>query len=303
MREIKDLKSKIPLLLGAIVILLLALFKCTSCSQVSDSEEETQFAIEGQTEEGFEDGTYCADVNYYNPNTSTDKTYTLEVEVSNNEVVQINWGNGGWLDEDHFSAPTLDENGSCSFTSDRGYDYTVEITGRNCSNLDSQDKYRSKNLPKYTFEEATEILNMTQEEIEECDNYEEGELLSENDLGLLKNYLKGIRVYLREMRELDGDYTSVEDIKQSQRNLQNEINEGYIIGMQTHSMGELKYTTVKIRKRGVVYLFEVQGNSECTMGTARFDENKSGWQMVYIKQYPDRDEFSGHYMRIIERGI
>jgi hypothetical protein len=275
------------------------LFLLSSCGNSSDEE----YPIEGQTEEGFEDGTYCADVNYYNPNTSTDKTYTLEVEVSNNEVVQINWGNGGWLDEDHFSAPTLDENGSCSFTSDRGYDYTVEITGRNCSNLDSQDKYRSKNLPKYTFEEATDLLNMTQEEIEECDTYEEGELLSENDLGLLKNYLKGIRVYLREMRELDEDYTSVEDIKQSQRNLQNEINEGYIIGMQTHSMGELKYTTVKIRKRGIVYLFEVQGNSECTMGTARFDENKSGWQMVYIKQYPDRDEFSGHYMRIIERGV
>jgi hypothetical protein len=280
-------------------LFILSLGLISSCGNSSDEE----YPIEGQTEEGFEDGTYCADVNYYNPNTSTDKTYTLEVEVSNNEVVQINWGNGGWLDEDHFSAPTLDENGSCSFTSDRGYDYTVEITGRNCSNLDSQDKYRSKNLPKYTFEEATEILNMTQEEIEECDTYEEGELLSENDLGILKNYLKGIRVYLREMRELDGDYTSLEDIKQSQRNLQNEINEGYIIGMQTHSMGELKYTTVKIRKRGIVYLFEVQGNSECTMGTARFDENKSGWQMVYIKQYPDRDEFSGHYMRIIERGI
>jgi hypothetical protein len=284
-------------------IICLSIYSCSGNSNEYEDEFSDEYPIEGQSAEGFEDGTYCADVNYYNPNTSTDKTYTLEVEVSNNEVVQINWGNGGWLDEDHFSAPTLDENGSCSFTSDRGYDYTVEITGRNCSNLDSQDKYRSKNLPKYTFEEATDLLNMTQEEIEECDTYEEGELLSENDLGLLKNYLKGIRVYLREMRELDGDYTSVEDIKQSQRNLQNEINEGYIIGMQTHSMGELKYTTVKIRKRGIVYLFEVQGNSECTMGTARFDENKSGWQMVYIKQYPDRDEFSGHYMRIIERGV
>jgi hypothetical protein len=284
-------------------IICLSIYSCSGNSNEYEDEFSDEYLIEGQSADGFEDGTYCADVTYYNPNTGTENTYTLEVEVYNNEVTQINWNNGGWLDEDHFSAPVLDENGSCSFTSDKGYDYTVEITGKNCSNADSEGKYRSKNLPKYTFEEAVDLLNMTQEEIEECDSYEEGELLSENDLGLLKNYLKGIRVYLREMRELDGDYTSVEDIKQSQRNLQNEINEGYLIGMQTHSMGELKYTTVKIKKRGIVYLFEVQGNSECTMGTARFDENKTGWQMVYIKQYPDRDEYSGHYMRIIERGI
>jgi hypothetical protein len=303
MSKIINLKRKLLFITGAIIILLLFLFQCSACSHENNTEEDTIFGIEGQSAEGFEDGAYCADVTYYNPNTGTENTYTLEVEVYNNEVTQINWNNGGWLDEDHFSAPVLDENGSCSFTSDKGYDYTVEITGKNCSNLDSEDKYRSKNLPKYTFEEAVDLLNMTQEEIEECDSYEEGELLSENDLGILKNYLKGIRVYLREMKELDGDYTSVEDIKQSQRKLQQEINEGYIIGLQSHTMGGLRYTTVKIKKRGIVYLFEVQGNSECTMGTARFDENKTGWQMVYIKQYPDRDEYSGHYMRIIERGI
>jgi hypothetical protein len=259
--------------------------------------------IDGQTDEGFEDGTYCAEVNYYNPNTGTSSTYTLEVEVYNNEVVQINWNNGGWLDEDHFTASSLDEYGTCSFTSYNGYDYTVEIVGKNCSFLDSKDEMRSLSLPKYTFEQASSILNMTQQEINECDICDEDELLSENDFNILKDYLDGLRIYLKEMRELDDEYKSIDDIKRAQRKMQNEINEGYIISKRTHSFGENRNTTLKIRKRGIVYLLEVQGNSECTMGTAIFDENNLGWQMVYIKQYPDRDEFNGHYMRIIEKSI
>lgn len=35
------------------------------------------------------------------------------------------------------------------------------------------------------------------------------------------------------------------------------------------------------------------------MGTAIFDENNYDWQLVYIKQYPDKESYSGHYMRII----
>ena len=88
------------------------------------------------SEDGYEDGTYCADVSYYNPNTGTSNMYTLEVEVENNEVVQINWGNGGWMDEDHFSAQDLDGTGYCSFSSDKGYDYTVQITGQDCGGTD-----------------------------------------------------------------------------------------------------------------------------------------------------------------------
>ncbi|MFZ9587210.1 MAG: hypothetical protein ACO29U_06380 [Crocinitomicaceae bacterium] len=115
--------------------LFLFLFVFASCGN-SGSSSDDEFFIEGQTEEGFEDGTYCADVTYHNPNTGTEHTYTLEVEVYNNEVTQINWSNGGWLDEDHFSAEQLDSNGSCSFTSDKGYEYTIQITGRNCDFTD-----------------------------------------------------------------------------------------------------------------------------------------------------------------------
>lgn len=94
------------------------------------------------SEDGFENGTYCAEVDYYNPNTGTRSTYTLEVEVENDEMVKIYWGNGGWLDEDHFTAEELDEDGYCSFTSDKGYEYEVQITGRDCN---STDEYSFQN--------------------------------------------------------------------------------------------------------------------------------------------------------------
>ena len=60
----------------------------------------------------------------------------MEVEVEGNELVKIYWSNGGWLDEDHFYAQELDENGTCSFTSDKGYEYDIEITGKDCGYTD-----------------------------------------------------------------------------------------------------------------------------------------------------------------------
>ncbi|MDY0216528.1 MAG: hypothetical protein RBS19_06205 [Bacteroidales bacterium] len=47
----------------------------------------------------YYDGTCCADVEYYNSNTGTNNTFTLEVEVENNELITIYWSNGGWIDE------------------------------------------------------------------------------------------------------------------------------------------------------------------------------------------------------------
>ena len=111
-------------------IISLGLF--SSCGNSSDEEYDS----EEQAVDGYEDGTYCANVDYYNPNTGTSNTYTLEVEVEDNQVTQIYWGNGGWMDEDHFYAQDLDDNGYCSFSSDKGYDYTIQITGQDCGYTD-----------------------------------------------------------------------------------------------------------------------------------------------------------------------
>ena len=104
-----------------ITFILLALTTLTRCGGSG-----------GYVEDNYEDGTYCADVTYYNPNTGTNNTYTLEVEVESNELTTIYWGNGGWLDEDHFFPEALDESGYCSFTSDKGYEYEIQIIGNEC---------------------------------------------------------------------------------------------------------------------------------------------------------------------------
>ncbi len=135
--------------------LIMLVFVLASCGSSNSEESEVEYAIEGQTADGFEDGTYCADVTYYNPNTGTSNDYTLEVEVSGNEVTQINWGNGGWMDEDHFYAEELDSDGTCSFTSDKGYEYTVQITGRDCG---------------YTDESSFEDDVQEDEEVSTCPN-------------------------------------------------------------------------------------------------------------------------------------
>lgn len=83
-------------------------------------------------ENGYADGTYCAKIDYYNPKTSTRNSYTLEVEIEDNNLVTIYWSNGGQLDEDHFSSEYIGE-GSCSITSDKGYEYEIEIIGQNCA--------------------------------------------------------------------------------------------------------------------------------------------------------------------------
>lgn len=101
-----------------------------SCVSVTAEDEDA----DGDEDLQYPDGLYCATVNYYNPNTGTSSTYTLEVEVENEELTTIYWPNGGWLDATHFDPPDISD-GDAEFTSDRGYDYEVEIIGEaeNCN--------------------------------------------------------------------------------------------------------------------------------------------------------------------------
>ena len=122
-----------------ISLFLFSLFLCNVGCNNSGSIDRSEKIDEYYTEnDEYEDGTYCAEVTYYNPNTETRNTYTLEVEVEDNELVKIYWGNGGWLDEDHFYAQEIDESGTCSFTSDKGYQYDIEITGTDCGYTDEK---------------------------------------------------------------------------------------------------------------------------------------------------------------------
>ena len=81
---------------------------------------------EGSIDEGYPNGIYDAIIHVYNPNTKHNATYTLEVELENEELIKIYWNNGGWLDDSHFSPVDISED-SASFIDDRGYRYSVEL--------------------------------------------------------------------------------------------------------------------------------------------------------------------------------
>jgi hypothetical protein len=264
-----------------IVVLSLLLFK----KDGSIPTDETEYLIAGQTEDGFEDGTYCAEVEYYNPNTGTHSPYELEVEVSGNQVVQINFGNGGWLDTDHFSPEDLDSDGQCTIVSDRNYEYTIQLVEKdgNCRQDDIPEEEEPEVL--FSLQQCAQIYNMSKSE--------------------LNKYMRDFNVgpneqYTEEMCESMGNYIQeIRKLNQKWGKTQNEIKNGYITNITRRSAFGVTSQVVTIQKNGIVYQLEVRGSEECTMGTAIFDETNYDWQLVYIKQYPDRESYSGHYMRII----
>lgn len=73
-----------------------------------------------------EDGKYCAEVEYYNPKTGKESTYTLQVQIEEEQLIKIYFNNGGWLDDSHFE-PTYIIDGNGDFTSYEGKEYKVKI--------------------------------------------------------------------------------------------------------------------------------------------------------------------------------
>ncbi|MFY7938728.1 MAG: hypothetical protein ACOVOQ_15225 [Flavobacterium sp.] len=98
-------------------------------------ENDTYDEVVNEDEESYSDNTYCADVEYYNPDTGFRNSYTLNVDVENNEVVKIHFSSG-WLDDSEFSSEALDSNGSCSITCYDGRQFDIQITGSECSFTD-----------------------------------------------------------------------------------------------------------------------------------------------------------------------
>lgn len=108
----------------------------TSCSQASNEEYEVtsdeyfydeEIESDEVQDEGYEDGTYSASVDYFNPETGYSATYTLDVEVVDNEVTVIYFPNDGYLDEDHIWPTALDSYGYASVDGENGKTYEVQI--------------------------------------------------------------------------------------------------------------------------------------------------------------------------------
>jgi len=97
----------------------------SNSSNYSDEEENDEYTSSSGCK--FEDGTYSTTVDYYNPETGYSQTYTLDVEVEDCEVVQIDFANGGWLDSDHITPAELDEDGTCTVYGEDGKTYEIQI--------------------------------------------------------------------------------------------------------------------------------------------------------------------------------
>ena len=105
---------------------LLFIFSLSSCDNSTSSDERYNYE---KAEHDYEinDGTYSANVNYYNSETGHSATYTLDVEVENNQVTIIYFPNSGYLDDDHITPDELDESGFVSIEGDDGKTYDVQI--------------------------------------------------------------------------------------------------------------------------------------------------------------------------------
>jgi hypothetical protein len=77
---------------------------------------------------GFTDGTHSATADYYNPKTDhTAKYYDLQVRVKDCKVVQIDFPNGGWLDESHIPATEINDNGDATLKDDKGRTWKIHL--------------------------------------------------------------------------------------------------------------------------------------------------------------------------------
>ncbi|AEW87266.1 hypothetical protein FCOL_12335 [Flavobacterium columnare ATCC 49512] len=160
-----------------LILCLTTLFiQCKKSNNNYEEEQEESYSDEN----GYSDGTYCAEIDYYYSETGTSSTYTLLVEIENNELTVIHWPNGGWLDDSHFTPPDI-SSGEASFSSDRGVDYTVKIIGNegDCSTSsyvtdeddliqqkedDENEEYRKKQLEEEEEKEAEEEKRRQEEE-------------------------------------------------------------------------------------------------------------------------------------------
>ena len=111
--------------ISLLVCILLSCGNSNKSQQYNSVEDEEEYYDnEGN---GIEDGTYSADVDYYNPDTGYSATYTLDVEVQDGCVTTIYFPDDGYLDGSHTDATELDDDGNCVIYDDEGREFSIHI--------------------------------------------------------------------------------------------------------------------------------------------------------------------------------
>lgn len=137
-----------------LIFLILLLNSCFDNNGYNTDENSVSEEV------GYKDGTYCAEVDYYYSNTGTSSTYTLEIEIEDNNLIKIYWPNGGWLDDSHFSPPDI-SNGKATFESDKGVEYTVRVITGSCypdNYVDDIDAIEQEQNYQNNYEYENDIL-------------------------------------------------------------------------------------------------------------------------------------------------
>jgi hypothetical protein len=268
------------------------LISVISCSDNS-TEEKGALEVTKPSEESkkYPDGTYCADVTYFNPNTSTLRTYTLNVEVEDNALTMINWPNGGWLDDSHFSPAKLDHDGSCKFTSDKSYEYKIKITGPPCSNIsiieDERELTNVNNIPLYTLGSCASNYDLTEIELSEVERITG---ISRYDK-ISEEKCNGVYKYVKEIRSTSGpDGVPVSKL----------LYEGQMITTTTIGPDErILCQTIIAKRKGHYYLLINESSIKANLGIIKFNPELKESQEVLICPEPAKYGWSSYSMRVV----
>jgi|GEM_PF-884520 len=275
--ELKTNLTKVHNRLLLFLILSFVVFGCTSNKNVEKAEDE-DVKVETTKDNDYASGTYCADVEYYNPHTGTTSNYTLNVEVEDNEVTRILFGNGGWLDSDHMTPQELDSDGTCTITSDKGYRYEIEIKGNECSFTHQV----AAEKPPITLGEWAAVIGMTEAELAQYENefkISRQQVISEKMCRMIEEYLPSWR---------------------SKNALDKAIQDGYIQKTYLASLGDIGTCNMAIvKRRGRYYLLEVAGKEKCSMGLMQFDPGVTEWQEAITQEDPAKQEWKVYQVHIV----
>jgi hypothetical protein len=256
---------------------------------VSCGGHDTTVDVEEPQAPKYPDGTYCANVDYYNPSTGTRRTYTLNVEVESNEVTTILFGNGGYLDNSHITPESLSNSGSCSITDDKNRTFDISINGSACASIDNiNDGESVAEETRITLGQCAATIPMTEEELSEYEtqfNASRNESISEGFCEKLFDYV-----------------TKTREIKRKKDDMERQMSNGYI--QKLHSIGgddNVRCQLMIVLRNGTYYLLELAGRRRATMGLTDFDPYSSDWQNIAIKENFESTTMLVFEARVINR--
>jgi hypothetical protein len=110
-------------------------------------------------------GFYCATIKSYNPTTNHKSSYTLKILISNKHLKEIQFPNGGHLDEEDFGLVEVNSE-NFSFRDNRNKAYNCKIVGKgnDCSPYFERLAVRCKGTTK----SGRRCKNMTDNESGYC---------------------------------------------------------------------------------------------------------------------------------------